>query len=143
MKVQIQELEKSEIDLFKKVYLAALNEDWETLEGKNDKDEWERNFRYWINNGFSIFLLKRQQEIIGYIAGDTSRLLHLWISSEYRNKGFGVLLINYFLESQAKHNHYTFKFKAYKDNIEYFKNLDCDLVAEFNDFATFTINRYG
>ena len=125
------------------MYIYALENDWETLEGNDDKQSWERNFRYWINNDFLVLLLKIEQEIQGYIAGDSSRILHLWIHPTYRVQGLSYNLIDQFLRIQATKENYSFTLKAFRKNIGFFKKLDCILNNEFDDFATFTFNRYG
>ena len=141
--INIEPLSTKERKDSKEVYLHALENDWETLEGNNDKQSWERNFRYWIKNDFVILLLKIDQEIQGYIAGDSSRILHLWIHPTYRKQGLSIDLIDQFLRLQANKANYSFTLKALKSNIGFFKNLDCILKNEFDDFAIFTLNRYG
>lgn len=137
---EISLLQKNEIDAFKKVYLSALKNNWKTLEGHNNRERWQRNFNQWIRNNYTIFLSKLDGNIVGYITGDPSRIMHIWVHEKQRRKSCGQQLINKFLQYQHKKGFDSFTLKAYKSNIPFFKNAGFDIKTDCAEFAILKIN---
>ena len=140
MKPNIIPLQIEEKDHFKEVYLKALEADWETLEGDNKSDQWNFNFDQWFSLKHLILVMKIEDKITGYICGDSSRILHLWVDKEYRSCGYGRDLFHRFLEIQKQNGYTSFSLTVFKNNFEYFENLGCVLTVSFGKYAFYEIS---
>ena len=135
MNYRITPLQDEDIESFRRTYLNALEIDWKTLEGINDREIWKNNFKTWIRESFTIFLLKVDESIVGYIAGDSTRILHVWVQREFRCNQYGKKLVEEFLKSQSNKGLNEFTLKTYDENVGFFKKIGATIQSYSSNFS--------